>query len=108
MSMIERRHQPREAMSLDVTLAHPRHGTLRGRLRNYSIGGMYITLDADTGTLHGVVTLRIYRDDVMLVVRGLIVHKDGGGIGVMVIEAVTVVDLYGDTVDEVVTRTALA
>lgn len=108
MSSIERRHQSREELNLDVTMSHPRHGTLRGRLCNYSNGGMYVSLNTDPGELYGVITLRIYRDDVMMVVRGLVVHRHGTGIGIMIAEPVTVVELYGGTTYEVSPRMAVA
>lgn len=108
MEQIERRFQPREDMNLDVTVRYSRQGTTHGRVRNFSSSGMFVTLNGDTNVPHGAVTMRIYREDVMLEVRGLIVHKENDGVGVMVTEPVTVVELYGGTVYEVAPRVALA
>lgn len=108
MAMPERRQQPRENLNWEATLAHPGHGTLRGQLRNYSTGGMYISIHATNRPTNGPVTLRIYREDVMLMVRGRVVHSDADGVGVLVNEPVTVVELYNGTVYEVTPQVAWA
>ena len=43
--MIERRLHKRELVDAPVRLYHPVLGTLMGKIRNLSKGGMYITLD---------------------------------------------------------------
>lgn len=107
MGKTERRTYAREDLNWDVTFAHPRRGSLRGQLRNYSNGGMYIALPESGEPPHGVVSLRIYRDDVMLMVRGRVIHSDADGLGVIVNEPVTVVELYNGTVYEVAPHAAL-
>ncbi len=43
--MPERRLHPRQRLDARVRLYHPVHGTLDGRIRDLSSGGMFVTLE---------------------------------------------------------------
>jgi hypothetical protein len=108
MSHVEQRLVEREELNWDVTVMHPQHGTLSGRVQNLSDHGMFIALPEPNTALQGMVSVRMYRDDVMLFTRGQVVHNRNNGVGLLLREPITVYELFGGHVYDVAPRGAVA
>lgn len=107
MSSVERRRTPRVEMNWDVTVKHTRN-MLHGRALNVSEHGMFIALRIPHELLHGAVEVRMYREDVMLCMRGVVVHNDNGGIGLVLREPTLMYELVDGNIYEVTPLAAVA
>lgn len=108
MTNSERRRTPRVETEWNVTVRDKRAGLLHGRAQNISEHGMFIALTGGADLVHDVVEVRMYRDDVMLCMRGVVVHHAQNGIGLLLREPVLMYELIEGAIYEVTPLAAAA
>jgi hypothetical protein len=84
---MEHRYTERKPLDLSVVVNCPRVGLFRGRIRDLSLGGMYIECDCVVMPIHAPVTVSFQPDpddpSAAIEASGMVVHQRGNAFGLM-------------------------